>query len=107
MQLAKQEVHLVMNDNGITSNNTIKFTYSVDLPSETYQWESVALINTQRPGAPPYFYVANYTAPPSFFAYVNYSFGEVSDGLVGASLCPDPFAGAFCTNYVSMQDNTT
>jgi len=109
MQLAKEEVHILITDSGITSNQTMKATYEVDFPDDTYTWSSVVLYSTklQQQGLDPvFFYIANFTTP-TFFVNGNWSFSELSNALVAANICPNPFGGAFCTDYISLQDNST
>lgn len=99
---------MVMTDNGITSNQTLKITYEVDFPSEKFVWQEVGLANTKLltgTGNPLFFSLVNFTEP-TFFVNGNYSFGELPSSLVDAGLCPDAVANAFCTNLTAITDNS-
>ena len=107
MQLANKEVHLLLADNGVTANQTLKVTFEVDFPDNKYPWESIALVTTTQPEAPIFFYMANYTPPNDFFVFGNFSYGELSDGMIAGGVCNNIVANAWCVDYTTIQNNST
>lgn len=95
-------------DNGLSSNQTMKILYEIDFPSDKFLWNEVGLASTDITGAPLFFSMANYSdVGGDFFAFGNFSLGELSSSMIDAGICDNIVANAWCVDYSTLQDNTT
>ena len=107
-QTAKETFHFLMTDQGLSGNQTLKVSWTFDVPSSKYEFTTLDMVTTKLPGDPVFLNLYNFTYY-DFYYFGNFSHGELSDGMVWSGVCPPSgvVAETWCVDYTPLEDNST
>ena len=95
-----------MTENGVTANQALKASWTMDVFSNKATFETIELVTTKLAGDPSFLTVYKFVSP-EFYYYGNFSKGELSDGMVASGICPNVVANTWCVDNTPLQDGST